>query len=84
VTSPLTICAFVPELEKVPEEASRLKPPLLPETPPVPPMVREYTSPGVYPELGIPVVSVGVTVLVLPWQEPPPQPVLEEPVFPEL
>ena len=30
----------------------------------------------------MPVVSVGVTVFVLPWQ--PPQPELEEPVLPEL
>ena len=41
VTSPLRIWALVPGLENVPEEASRLNPPFVPETPPEPPMVRE-------------------------------------------
>ena len=62
----MTIHAFVPGLEKVPDEESRLKPPLVPETPPEPPMLREWTVPGVYPSLGIPVVKVGVTVFVPP------------------
>ena len=84
MASPLTIWALLPGLEKVPEEESRLKPPLVPETPPEPAMVSEYTAPGVYPELGMPVVRIGVTVFAPPWQDPPPQPVLDEPVLPVL
>ena len=47
VTSPLTIWALVPGLEKVPVEASKLNPPFVPETPPQTPIEREKTVPGV-------------------------------------
>ena len=66
MTSRLTIWALAPGLEKVPEDESKLNPPFVPETPPVPPIVREYTVPGVYPELGMSVVSVGVIVFPPP------------------
>tara|TARA_B100000686_G_C16080818_1_gene613827 strand:+ start:137 stop:499 length:363 start_codon:yes stop_codon:yes gene_type:complete len=62
---------------------SRLKPPPDPDEPPEPPMEREYVESGAYPELGSP-VRVGVTVDVLEWQPPPPQPFDELPVLPLL
>jgi hypothetical protein len=75
--------AFEPGFENVPTFESRLKPPPDPDEPPVPPIDREYVESGVYPELGRP-VRTGVTVDVLEWQPPPPQPFDELPVLPLL
>ena len=64
VTSSFCILAFEPGFENAPWDASRLKPPLVPEGPPEPPIVSVYTAPPEYPEAGRP-ESSGVTVPVL-------------------